>query len=93
MKHIYGNYIYRQFAKEYNFLCVIKKEGKSNLDFSSFLITSKFGLRIVFRVGRTAYSFLEWVLLSYAYIEGFICIWKNKSVSVKFNALQNFVKH
>lgn len=41
----------------------------------------------------TAHSFLEWVLLSYAYIEGFICIWKNKSVSVKFNALQNFVKH
>ena len=54
MKHIYGNYIYRQFAKEYNFLCVIKKEGKSNLDFSSFLITSKFGLHIVFRVGNAS---------------------------------------
>ena len=54
MKHIYGNYIYRQFANEYNFLCVIKKEGKSNLDFSSFLITSKFGLHIVFRVGNAS---------------------------------------
>ena len=79
MKHIYGNYIYRQFAKEYNFLCVIKKEGKSNLDFSSFLITSKFGLRIVFRVGRTAYSFLEWVLLPYAIKKGMLIMASNNS--------------